>query len=130
MTALSALLDTNILIDVLRGYPPAIQWIQNNAPTRIGIPSFVRMEMVLGADNKTEQQRVIKLLKPFPLVYTTETDAQWAMEQFEIYHLSHQVEIIDCFIAATCARLHVPIYSHNIKDLSVFSGVTVFTPYS
>lgn len=51
------------------------------------------------------------------------------MNRFEAYHLSHQIEIIDCYIAAMSARLSLPVYSRNAKDLSVFSDVTVVVPY-
>ncbi len=44
--SLSGLLDTNILIDIIRRYPPAIAWANANATQRFAIPSLVRMELV------------------------------------------------------------------------------------
>jgi predicted nucleic acid-binding protein len=129
MTSPVGLLNTNILVDISRNYPPAGQWMQANTQLPLVIPSLVRMEMVLGAENKTEQERIIKILKPFPVVYPSEADAQWAMEQFEIHFLSHQIEIIDCFIAAMVVRLKLPVYMRNTKDLGVFTGVQLHKPY-
>jgi predicted nucleic acid-binding protein len=121
--------NTNILVDILRAYSPAIHWMQQNPQLTLAVPSLVRMEMVLGAQNKKAQETVIKLMKPFPVIYPAEADAQWAMEQFEINHLSHRVEIMDCFIAAIGVRLGLPIYTRNTKDLSVFKPIIVHTPY-
>lgn len=123
------LLDTNILVDILRRYGPATSWMQNNPNLVLAIPSIVRMEVVLGAQDRIDQEKVIKLLTPYPVIFPSEQDAQWAMAQFEIYHLSHQLEILDCFIAAMGVRLGLPIYSRNVQDLGVFKQVTLVTPY-
>jgi predicted nucleic acid-binding protein len=129
MTVLDGLLDTNIFIDILRGHKPAIEWMTSNPHLAFAIPSIVRMEIVLGAQNKIEQEKLVKQLKAFPLVFPSEADSQWAMEQFEIYYLSHQVEILDCFIAAISVRLQLPIFTRNVKHLSVFQGVAAHIPY-
>lgn len=129
MSPIVGLLDTNILIDILRGYKPSVQWMQSNSDLVLGIPSLVRMEIVLGAKDKIEQERVIKTLSPFPVILISEADAQWAMQQFEQFHLSHRIEIIDCFIAAMSVRLQVPLYTRNIKDMRVFPDLKLASPY-
>jgi predicted nucleic acid-binding protein len=129
MTNVDGLLDTNIFVDILRGYASAINWMQSNPGLVFAIPSFVRMELVLGSQNKIEQEKALKLLNPYPVIFPTEIDAQWAMQQFEIHHLKSQVEIIDCFIAAMAVRLKLPIYTRNVKDLRVFEGLVIRVPY-
>ncbi len=130
MTDALGLIDTNIVIDMLRGYEPAITWMQNNKGSAFALPSLVRMEVVLGTRNKIEQENAIKLLALYPVVYSTVVDSQWAMTEFEKLHLSNQVEIMDCFIAAICNRTGLPIYSRNQKHLGIFSGVVVISPYT
>ncbi|MBI5671573.1 MAG: hypothetical protein HZC41_26575 [Chloroflexi bacterium] len=127
MNDLIGLPDTNIVVDFSRKYKPAIEWLRNNEQLVFGVPSLVRM--VPGASNRIEQDKVIRLLQPYTIVYPSELDAQWAMEQFEIYHLSHRIEIIDCFIAAMSARLQLPIDTRNVRNLNVFPGVLVHVPY-
>ncbi len=87
------------------------------------------MELILGVKNKAEQEKVVKLLRPYAIVYPTEHDAKWAMEQFELYFLTYQVEILDCFIASVAVGLHLPIYTRNVKHLNLFEGITIHTPY-
>jgi predicted nucleic acid-binding protein len=125
---LDGLLDTNIFIDVSRRHAPALNWLNENQLV-FAVSSLVRMELILGAHNKPEQEKIITLLKSYQLVYPDAADAKWAMEQFEAHHLSHQIEIIDCFIAATSIRLDTPIYTRNVKDMSVLPGVMLRIPY-
>jgi predicted nucleic acid-binding protein len=129
MTNVIGLLDTNILIDISHKHAPAINWMQNNPNLVFAISSLVRMEMVLGARNKAELEKIVKLLKPYPVVFPSEVDGESAMNRFESYYLSHQIEIIDCFIAAMSVRLSLPIYSRNAKDLGVFKNVVLIVPY-
>lgn len=70
MTSVIGLLDTNILIDISHRYSSAINWMQNNPSLIFAIPSLVRMEMVLGARNRAELEKIVKLLKPYPVVFS------------------------------------------------------------
>ncbi len=83
----------------------------------------------MGTRNRQDQHKIVDFLSPYPLVYPGEADARWAMERFEALHLSRQVEIMDCFIAALGVRLELPIYSRNVRDLGAFDGVAIVTPY-
>jgi predicted nucleic acid-binding protein len=129
MTLPVGLIDTNILIDLSHNYAPALQWATRNPDLALAMPSLVRMEMVMGAVDKVDLARLMRLMRPFPVVYPTDIDAKWAMEQFETYYLSHQIEVIDCLIAAMSYRLQLPIYTRNIRDYSVFGGVATVLPY-
>ena len=129
MNAIAGLLDTNILVDILRGYSAAIQWMQAHPDLTLGIPSLVRMELVLGTNHKAQQEQVLARLSGFPVILTSEADSLWAMQQFERFHLSHQVEIIDCFIAGMSVRLNVPLFTRNVSDMRIFPDVHVVTPY-
>lgn len=126
--ALDGLLDTNILIDISRRYPLALNWL-HHTPLRLAVSSFTRMELIVGARNRSEQEKIIQLLKPYGLVFPQAADAKWAMEQFEIFHLSHQIELIDCLIAATAVGLDIPIYTRNVKDMSLLPAVKLVVPY-
>jgi predicted nucleic acid-binding protein len=113
------LIDANIVIDLMRQYPPALQWMNANPTLLLGIPVMVRFELVFGARNKNEYQKILKTIALYPVINLTETDSQWVMIQFEKFHLSHQIEIVDCFVGATAARLGLPIYTRNVRDFQV-----------
>ncbi len=50
------------------------------------------------------------------------------MEQMERYRLSHGVTINDCLIASVAYRLEVPLYTHNIKDMTPLFGKLAVKP--
>ena len=49
------LLDTDIMIDLLRKYPSAFAWLASLGDEEIGLPGFVVMELIQGCKNKLEQ---------------------------------------------------------------------------
>jgi predicted nucleic acid-binding protein len=55
------LLDTSIIIDILRGYQPAVDWLSQQS--NLGVTRIVWLEILEGAQNKQSQQKGIALLK-------------------------------------------------------------------
>lgn len=123
----SGFLDTSVLVDVGRGYQPATLWLSSQ-PLLAIVPT-VRMELVAGAKNKTEQMKVTRLAAKFQMVYFTQVDLDWAMQQQVIYTLSHNVGINDCLIACIAHRLQVPLYTTNLKHFIPMLGSLAQKPY-
>ena len=49
------LLDTDVMIDLLRQYPPAVAWLDSLGSEEIILPGFVAMELIQGCRDKAEQ---------------------------------------------------------------------------
>jgi len=122
-----ALLDANILVDILPNYSPAENWLANQSD--LGITPVVWLEIIEGADNLTEQQRAISLLNDFELVELTVSDVEWAVRQLIRFRLSHNVEAFDCLIAAPSCRLQLPLYTRNNKHFALLLGGLAQQPY-
>jgi len=123
----TAFVDTNILVDVLRGHPTARPWLQKQSV--LGITPIAWMELVEGAENRADQRSIVRLLTQFEIVYLTEADMKWAMEQLIAYELSHGVGMMDCLIASVCHRLQTPLFTHNLKHLTPLLGDLAQKPY-
>ena len=54
------ILDSDIMIDILRRYPSAINWLEALGEEEIALPGFVVMELLQGCRSKVEQDRVAK----------------------------------------------------------------------
>jgi predicted nucleic acid-binding protein len=80
------------------------------------------MEVIYGASGKSGRATAKALLDQFELVYPTQTDMDWAMQQLFRYRLSHGVAVMDCLIASVCHRLQAPLYTDNIKDMNIILG--------
>jgi len=53
------LLDSDVMIDLLRQYPPAVEWFDTlEDEEEIILPGYVVMELIQGCRNKIEQERL------------------------------------------------------------------------
>ncbi len=65
------LLDTDVMIDVLRAYAPALGWLDGLGNAPVGLPGLVALELVQGCRNREEQRRVEKSLQNYKLFWPT-----------------------------------------------------------
>lgn len=92
---IDAVLDTTILIDLLRGHSPAVQWAQSLSAQRGAITPIVWMEIVQGAQNSRELLELTRFLRQFRIEHPTIADNNWAMRQFGRFNLSHRIDMAD-----------------------------------
>lgn len=124
----NALLDTSILIDILRLNAHANRWIsQQNI--QFGVPAVVYLEALQGSSNKQDQAKALKLLSRFEYVEVVADDYHWAIKQVIQFKLSHNVGAMDCLIAASSYRLQIPLYTMNIKHFTPLLGSLAQKPY-
>ncbi len=123
-----ALLDTATVVDFLRDYPPAAEWVANSSQT-FGVTKFVWIEIVEGCENKSALNRAIRLVERFELVPITMDDVDWALESLTRLNLSHNIDPFDCLIAATAYRLQIPLYTRNLKHFTPLLGELAQKPY-
>src|SRR4051794_14479995 len=95
------LVDTDVLIDIQRGHPPAVAWFTGLTDLP-NVPGFVVMELVQDARNAREVRQALQLVAPLTVVWPTETDCARALADFSVLHLSHGLGLLDALIAA-CA---------------------------
>ncbi len=123
------LLDTDILIDLLRRYPPAVTWF--NALTEApAVPSLVAMELIQGCKNADDLRAVNTLVQPLHKVWLTETDCQRALVDFNRFYLSHNIGLIDALISACSIRLGAELCTFNGKHYKMITGVLLTQPYT
>ena len=121
------LLDTSIVIDLLRLHGPAQNWLQQQGS--LGVSPIVWLEILQGSQNKSSQKSAIALLNTFEQVDLAPEDSSWAIEQAVRFTLSHNVEAFDCLIAATSYRLGIPLFTTNLKHFSPLLNTLAQKPY-
>ncbi len=104
---IAGFVDSTVIIHILRKDSAAKAWLQ--AQPTLSITPIVWLEVIYGARGKHGQVDTLEVLKSFALIYLTEADQIWAMDQLLAYRLSRGVEINDCLIASACHRLQVPL---------------------
>ncbi len=123
------LLDTDVLVDIRRGFAPAVQWY-TSLTERPSVPGFVAMELVVGCWDKRELLRLQKFLVGIPIVWPSEVDCQRGLEHLRDYKLSHSLGLIDALIAATAIGQGATLCTFNVKHFSAVPGLATEQPYS
>ncbi|MCS6909268.1 MAG: hypothetical protein NZM11_01680 [Anaerolineales bacterium] len=62
-----ALLDTDVLIDCLRGTPAARSWLSSNAAQSFQVPGIAAMELLMGCNNQADLERIQQFLSTFSI---------------------------------------------------------------
>ncbi len=122
------LLDSDVLIDVLRGHPPALTWF-SELPFVPAVPGLVVMELIQAADNKIRMARARKLVAPFEVIWPTDEDCRRALEDFAALHLSHGVGLLDALIAATAVGQRATLFTFNAKHYNQIGELDLQRPY-
>jgi len=123
------LLDTDVLVEILRGRPEAASWLETQGSRLVGLPVLVCMEILQGARNRREQRQIVELIRRYAWIHLERPDSEQALAWFETYHLSHNVGVMDCLIASLAARLALPLYTFNTKHYCAFPGLDARSPY-
>jgi predicted nucleic acid-binding protein len=123
------LLDTDVLIDVQRGHPPAVAWFSSQTQP-LAVPGFVVMELIQAARNSAELHGARKLVAPFPVVWPTEADCARALADLTTLRLSHSLGLIDAVIAATAVGQNATLCTFNLKHYRAVPGLTLTQPYN
>jgi predicted nucleic acid-binding protein len=117
------------MIDIQRGYEPAIAWFASLSELP-GIPGFVVMELIQDAQNKQQVRKVLQLVAPLAIVWPTEADCARALSDFTAYHMSYKVGLIDALIAASTVGRNAILCTFNVKHYRAIPGLSIEQPYS
>ena len=125
----TALVETNVVVDLLRRYSPAVTWLGDQRQEKLGVTPIIWMQVVTGGMNKAERLRAAEVMAEFEMIYLTEADLKWAMEAQMTYELSRGVGMMDCLIASVSHRLEIPLYTHNLKHFAPLLSGLAQKPY-
>lgn len=92
----------------------------------IVISSITKMELLIGANNKSEESKIKKKLFRFNLALINNEISLEALFLFETYRLSHGLSIPDCFIGSTAKILNLELFTYNIKDYKFISNLKLY----
>jgi len=126
---IDAILDTSVVIDLLRGLEPAGRWFSSLGKMRPAITPIVWMESVQGATDATKRAQAIRFLRQFLVEHPTPDDNRWTMRQLGRFYLSHGIHLQDVMIASVAVRLDVPLYTLNLKHYEPLPSLRAIRPY-
>jgi len=115
-------LDTNILIEILKGNMKTIERVQLfNSP--LAISSITVMELFYGALNKAEVKKLEKFVTLFKTIDINSDISRESINLIKSYAKSHNLDIPDSLIASTALVFDIPLFTYNIRDFRFIRGL-------
>jgi len=115
-------LDTDVLVDYLRGHGKAIVYVSAHAG-RIILSSIVVAELYAGVRGEEELNTLDSFLATFPVIPVSAEMARrgglWKHE----YYASHGVGLADAIVAATAESQGAELKTLNTKHYPMLSGL-------
>lgn len=124
------LVDTDVLVDCLRGTVPAKEWLAGVSTEDLAVPGVVAMELLIGCRHQAHLQEVQKFLNAFSVAWPDASDSARAYELLSTHRLGSGLGIPDCLIAAMALNRNAPLYTFNAKHFRVITGLDVRQPYT
>ncbi len=120
------LVDTDILVDYIRGNPHAVPYLQSLEEWSYSV--VTAMELFAGAQNKREIRAIEKLLKNFREAPLSRTIGSRGREIIKDYASSDGIDPLDAMIAATAIIERLTLSTRNRKHFRHIRGLKIETP--
>jgi len=120
------LVDTDVLVDYLRGLEAAADWLES-ADAELFVSAITVAELFAGVRNKAEQDILADFLKAFTIVPVDISIARAGGLLKRDYARSHGTGLADAMIAATAQELGSVLVTLNRKHFPMVGEVLV--PY-
>ena len=115
-------LDTNILIEILKGNPETVTKVQS-FENELCISAITVMELFYGAINKAEVKKLENFILLFTVIHTNENISRKAINLVKQYAKSHTLDIPDSIIASTALTLECKLFTYNTKDFKYIDNL-------
>ena len=115
------LLDTCIVIDVLRGREPALAFVNGLRETP-SLSVITATELIAGVRNARERRQIERLLEVYVVHDIGLEIASLAGDYVRRYGPSHGVDPIDALIAATAKTRNLELATLNLKHFPMLDS--------
>ncbi len=124
------LLDTNIFIDLLRDYRPAVDAFKRVLHGQKA-SCITKFELIIGAKDKKELNHMFKNLNItstdfLPITPEISEKAEYILRSF---NLSYGINIEDSFVAATALVYNEELVTRNTKHFDFIPNLKLLSPY-
>jgi predicted nucleic acid-binding protein len=116
------LIDTDVMVDFLRGHPKAVALVQTFS-SRIILSSIVTAELYAGVRGNEELNRLDSLISLFPVLPVSPKLARAAGLIKKNFAKSHGVGLADAIIAATVESANAELKTLNTKHYPMYKGL-------
>jgi predicted nucleic acid-binding protein len=119
------LLDTDVLVDCLRGSEPARDWLSDHAADNFDVPGIVAMELIAGCRDQASLRNTRAFLNSFRIVWPEAADSARAFELMNAHRLGSALSIPDYLIAAMALNRSARLYTFNAKHFGIIGDLDI-----
>ena len=116
------LVDTDIMVDFLRGHPKAVALVRTRSP-RIILPAIVAAELYAGVKGDEELAILDGLVALFRVIPVSREIARAGGLYRRDYGKSHGVGLADAMVAATADAENADLKTLNVRHYPMFKGL-------
>jgi tRNA(fMet)-specific endonuclease VapC len=120
------LCDTNIIIEFYKENPRVVKNLQRIGQHNIAVSIITAGELLYGALNKKELNRIKTDLEHLHVLHLTPEIGEYFSQLMVDYSLSHRLSLPDGLIAATALIEDVSFYTHNLKDFTYIKNIRLY----
>lgn len=120
------LVDTDVLIDYLRGHPDAVRYLEDHVD-EVSISVVSVAELFQGVRDGLERTKLSKMISALVVLPLTEEIAEMAGLYRRDYRASLGCGLADCMIAAMAAQHGLELVTLNARHFKMLPRTT--TPY-
>ena len=116
------LIDTDVMIDFLRGHPKAVALVKKHS-SRIILSSIVTAELYAGVRGDEELDTLDNLVSLFRVIPVSPSLARAGGLNKRDYSKAHGVGLADAIVAATCEAENAELKTLNVKHYPMLKGL-------
>lgn len=121
------LLDTSVLVEVLRARKGEVIWVEEilveYVPIGLFLSPVVAAELFYGARSKNDLSFLEKFVSRFQLLEFTASTHGIFLELMRKYSLSHRPKVADALIAVAALEHAIPLFTLNTRDFQFIEGL-------
>lgn len=123
------LLDTDILVDLLRKFPQALAWLESLGDEELVMPGYVAMELIQGCRSRAELDSVEEQIRRMMIAWPTSEVCDRALAVYVQARFSHGVGLLDALVGQLAVSLDAPLHTFNQKHYSGIPSLKTIQPY-
>lgn len=109
------LLDTDFFIEYKNDNQEAVKIVENSETTFIALGATTFVELIKGAQDKKQLDKVLKITQNFHIIQIDEDISEKAIDLLITYHLSKSAAFNDSLLAATAIKYGCKLATCNKK---------------
>ncbi len=125
----ACLIDTVVIVDLLRGHRPALDWVGQIEVEDRFISIVTVFELLEGCENLRAQRQLERELDSYITLPITDVVSAQALSWLREHRLRAGIGYPDCLIGATARELDLPLYTLNVRHFRALQGLRVQRPY-